>query len=417
MTDAPPPSIPPRKRPSPANQGDVRTVGGVPGQGGRADETMRVETGAAPQPSTAVPGPAEGGLPASVPPARTPRPVTRPVSGQTARPAGKRGSRTNPRTTRVTGAAAPAPEPPSVVGRVPDQAVDGAGSGTTSRAAAAAPTDATAAPATSSPAVTDRSAVIDGSTASAPATGTPRTSRTDEPPTATVTAPAATAAAIPGPSTGTTGPSTASRTRSDEDDDEESDAPSPLMEAVDRSTTWLKKTAGAAGAGVSAAYASLTRPRPQEEPMTANQTATAASARPAPVPPPHPVTGRAPAPGAPRRVRLAISRLDPWSVMKLSLLLSFALGIILVVATAVVWFTLDSLHVFASINDLVKQVVGPESAVNVTDVIGFRKVISGATLVAVIDVFLLTAMATIGAFLYNIVAALVGGVHVTMTDE
>lgn len=151
--------------------------------------------------------------------------------------------------------------------------------------------------------------------------------------------------------------------------------------------------------------------------MTANPTAPAASARPAPVPPPHPVAGRAPAPGAPRRVRLAISRLDPWSVMKLSLLLSFALGIILVVATAVVWLTLDGLHVFASINDLVKQVVGPESAVNVTDVISFRKVISGATLVAVIDVFLLTAMSTIGAFLYNIVAALVGGVHVTMTDE
>ena len=151
--------------------------------------------------------------------------------------------------------------------------------------------------------------------------------------------------------------------------------------------------------------------------MTANPTAPATSARPSPVPPPQPAAGRAPAPGAPRRVRLAISRLDPWSVMKLSLLLAFALGIILVVATAVVWLTLDGLHVFASVNDLVKQIVGPESAVNVTDVISFRKVISGATLVAVIDVFLLTAMATIGAFLYNIVAALVGGVHLTMTDE
>ena len=40
-----------------------------------------------------------------------------------------------------------------------------------------------------------------------------------------------------------------------------------------------------------------------------------------------------------------------------------------------------------------------------------------ATLVAVVDIFLITALATIGAFLYNITAALVGGVHVTMTDE
>jgi len=47
----------------------------------------------------------------------------------------------------------------------------------------------------------------------------------------------------------------------------------------------------------------------------------------------------------------------------------------------------------------------------------FSKVVSAATLISVVDVFLLTALATIGAFLYNIVAALVGGVHVTMTDE
>ena len=58
MTDAPPPSIPPRKRPSPTNQGDVRTVGGVPGQGGPADETMRVETGGAPR----MAGATDGGL-------------------------------------------------------------------------------------------------------------------------------------------------------------------------------------------------------------------------------------------------------------------------------------------------------------------------------------------------------------------
>lgn len=389
MTDAPPPSIPPRKRPSPAGQGDVRTVGGVPGQGGPADDTMRVETGA--RASAVVPGTTDGGLPASVPPTRTPRPVTRPVSGETARPAGKRGSRTNPRTTRVTG---PVSQDPASVASVTDGGL-----------AASDPVSGADAP-------ERRQAATDahrpaGAEARSPQDGGPVTA------TAGASAVGVAAASAAGPKEGAAPPE-ADATTGPRD---EAASPSPLLEAVDRSTVWLKKTAGVAGAGLSAAYASLTRPRPQEEPMTANPTAPAASARPAPVPPPHPVSGRAPAPGAPRRVRLAISRLDPWSVMKLSLLLSFALGIILVVATAVVWLTLDGLHVFASINDLVKQVVGPESAVNVTDVISFRKVISGATLVAVIDVFLLTAMSTIGAFLYNIVAALVGGVHVTMTDE
>src|SRR5665648_1064609 len=54
--------------------------------------------------------------------------------------------------------------------------------------------------------------------------------------------------------------------------------------------------------------------------------------------------------GAARKVRLAVARIDPWSVMKLSFLLSVAIGIMIVVAAAVVWYTLDGLAVFTSVN-------------------------------------------------------------------
>ena len=63
----------------------------------------------------------------------------------------------------------------------------------------------------------------------------------------------------------------------------------------------------------------------------------------------------------PRRVRLALTRVDPWSVMKASFLLSFAGGIMLIVATAVVWFMLDAMHVFSTIEELVKTVAGERS--------------------------------------------------------
>ena len=63
----------------------------------------------------------------------------------------------------------------------------------------------------------------------------------------------------------------------------------------------------------------------------------------------------------PRRVRLALTRVDPWSVMKASFLLSFAAGIMLIVATAVVWFMLDAMHVFSTIEELVKTVAGERS--------------------------------------------------------
>lgn len=131
---------------------------------------------------------------------------------------------------------------------------------------------------------------------------------------------------------------------------------------------------------------------------------------------------RTPAPatlkeGAPRRVRLSVSRVDPWSVMKLSFLLSVGIGIMIVVAAAVVWFVLDGLAVFTQLNDLVTQIVGKESPVDILQYVAFSKVVSGATVVAVVDVVLLTALSTIGAFLYNITAALVGGVTLTLTDD
>ncbi|KMM44270.1 hypothetical protein CWIS_17140 [Cellulomonas sp. A375-1] len=213
------------------------------------------------------------------------------------------------------------------------------------------------------------------------------------------------------------------------------DPPTPLMAAVDKTTAWIKKAAGATSTAISTA----TRPRHEDPAMTTTPTAPPAAAGSTGTTPPsvplrtsttaqpssgtsgaRPQTGRIPtvtSSGGPRRVRLAISRIDPWSVMKLSFLLSVAFGILLVVAVAVVWYTLNGLHVFTNIDDLVTQVTGTEGNIDILQYVEFKRVISGATLVAVVDVFLLTALSTIGAFLYNIVAALVGGLHVTMTDE
>ncbi|MEU4386032.1 DUF3566 domain-containing protein [Promicromonospora sp. NPDC023805] len=123
------------------------------------------------------------------------------------------------------------------------------------------------------------------------------------------------------------------------------------------------------------------------------------------------------APAGPRRVRLAISRVDPWSVMKLAFLLAVAIAIMTVVATAVFWSVLNSLGVFTTIQDFVKDAVGPQSNVNLTQFVEFPRVISLATLISICNIVLLTAIATIMAFLYNITAALVGGVHMTLTDD
>lgn len=124
-----------------------------------------------------------------------------------------------------------------------------------------------------------------------------------------------------------------------------------------------------------------------------------------------------PALGGPRKVRLSLARVDPWSVMKLSFLLSVAGGIMLIVASWVFWYALNDMGVFTQIDEMVRDIVGAESTLDILQYVERDKVLSIATLVAVVDVVLLTALGTIGAFLYNVTAALVGGLHVTLTDD
>lgn len=119
----------------------------------------------------------------------------------------------------------------------------------------------------------------------------------------------------------------------------------------------------------------------------------------------------------PRRVRLAVSRVDPWSVMKLGFLLAVAIGIMTVVATIVFWFVIDRLGLFATVQQFINDVIGQQTDVDLTQFFAFDRVVSLATLVAVINVVLITAITTIIAIIYNLTAALVGGVHLTLTDD
>jgi hypothetical protein len=203
---------------------------------------------------------------------------------------------------------------------------------------------------------------------------------------------------------------------------------------------------GAGGAAASAAASrEATRPVPVERGASAPESGTSTTALPkypvdsrsrsgqdrngragepaAPVPAPAPqrraADSHAPARPAPaRRVRLTVSRIDPWSAMKMSFLLSVALGIAMVVMVAVLWTILEGMGVFDQVNGVIGQVVQDGSnKFDILDFIGFTRVVSLTIVIAVVDVILFTAIATLGAFLYNVSSALVGGVQLTLTDD
>src|SRR5690625_689548 len=83
-----------------------------------------------------------------------------------------------------------------------------------------------------------------------------------------------------------------------------------------------------------------------------------------------------PRPGGPRRVRLTVSRVDPWSIMKLSFLLSIALGIVLVVAVALVWTVLNEMEVFAKIHGIVDDIGAQRQFGQLLEYLEFSRVIS-----------------------------------------
>jgi hypothetical protein len=122
----------------------------------------------------------------------------------------------------------------------------------------------------------------------------------------------------------------------------------------------------------------------------------------------------------PRKARLVLGRVDPWSVMKLSFLLSIALAIVALVAVAVLWSVLDSMGVFDSVGRTVESVTRERDTAEGFDIlayVGFERVMTLTALLTGINVILMTAICTLGAFLYNLAASLVGGLHVTLTED
>ena len=127
------------------------------------------------------------------------------------------------------------------------------------------------------------------------------------------------------------------------------------------------------------------------------------------------------APGrAPRRARLRLTRIDPWSVMKTAFLLSVALGVVTFVAVFVIWSVLGAAGVWDSVNSTVASVTDSadgSSGFDVTSYLGIGRVLGFTLIVSIIDVVLLTTIATLMAFLYNMAAALLGGIEVTLAED
>ncbi|MFD0972898.1 DUF3566 domain-containing protein [Plantactinospora endophytica] len=120
----------------------------------------------------------------------------------------------------------------------------------------------------------------------------------------------------------------------------------------------------------------------------------------------------------PRRARLNLKRIDPWSVMKFSFAVSLVLFIVVIVATSVLYLALDAMGVFDSVNGTLTDMISASGGQGGdTFQITAKGVILTSGLIGLVNVVLFTALATLGAFIYNVCADLVGGVELTLAER
>lgn len=121
-----------------------------------------------------------------------------------------------------------------------------------------------------------------------------------------------------------------------------------------------------------------------------------------------------------RKAQLQLARLEPWSVMKFSFMMSLVCFVVLLVAVIVLYVILSGLGVFSAIsdtvNDLTRQQGESSGGLDAGGWFSFARIFTYTLLVGALNVLLITALSTVGSVIYNLVADLVGGVEVTLKE-
>jgi hypothetical protein len=121
---------------------------------------------------------------------------------------------------------------------------------------------------------------------------------------------------------------------------------------------------------------------------------------------------------AQRKAQLVLSRIEPWSVMKFSFMISLVGWVVLFVAVAGIYFALARLGVFTQIEHTVGLVTATKtsSGTDAASWFAASRVLGYTMLAGAVNVVLITALATVGAVVYNLVTHLAGGIEVTLKE-
>jgi hypothetical protein len=117
----------------------------------------------------------------------------------------------------------------------------------------------------------------------------------------------------------------------------------------------------------------------------------------------------------PRQTSLQLRRLDPWSVLKISLVLSCCGFLVWLVAVGVLYGVLAGMGVWDQINGTYSDLTSVNNP-QVTELVSGGRVFGAAFVIGLVNIVLMTALATVGSLVYNVAADFVGGIEVTLSE-
>jgi hypothetical protein len=114
----------------------------------------------------------------------------------------------------------------------------------------------------------------------------------------------------------------------------------------------------------------------------------------------------------PRRAKLQLRHVTPWTVFRFACVLSVSLFVVWMLVIGLLYGVLDAGGVIGDINRSVTT-ISPNSGAVVTP----GRVLLYSTLIGLVNAVLFIALSTVGSYVYNLCADLVGGIEVTLSER
>ena len=115
------------------------------------------------------------------------------------------------------------------------------------------------------------------------------------------------------------------------------------------------------------------------------------------------------------RVRRIIRKIDPWTVLKVTFVLNFIVALTIVLGFSILWVLLVNAGVPQGLEDIARRLALLDADASIVG--NIEPLFSSVVFLATVYLLTQTALATIGAFFYNLVSDLVGGIEVVVLEE